>query len=231
MNGWQGRQVTLCQWTHACCVFKMINHCREIHVDFLQCANECQRGIRSKREANGKTISGLSDSAIGSSLQHTVPGSYLLRSQNSSAVWEECSHLADEETEERGGNVSCLGPKWTTAWVEDAMGRVADSVLCQEEGKRHCQGTEVNWCGGMLSRMGTAARPPTMCRGFTQNVHSSLESAASPFGHLCRRMREMRPEGEGNARSEAKLAECWILDASLSDDRAKKKHQPEISGG
>lgn len=148
MNGWQGRQVTLCQWTHACCVFKMINHCREIHVDFLQCANECQRGIRSKREANGKAISGLSDSAIGSGLQHTVPGSYLLRSQNSSAVWEECSHLADEETEERGGNVSCLGPKWTTAWVEDAMGRVADSVLCQEEGKRHCQGTEVNWCGG-----------------------------------------------------------------------------------
>ena len=145
MNGWQGRQVPLCQWTHACCVLKTINHHRETHVDFLQCANECQRGIRSKREANGKTISRLCDSAIGSGLQHTVPGSYLLRSQNSSAVWKECSHLADEETEERGGNVSCLGPKWTTAWAEDAMGRVAGSVLCQEEGKHHCQGTEVNW--------------------------------------------------------------------------------------
>lgn len=70
-----------------------------------------------------------------------------------------------------------------------------------------------------------------MCRGFTHNVHSGLESIAPPLGHLCGRMREMRPEGEGNARSEAKFAECWILDASLSDDRARTKYQPEISGG
>lgn len=136
MNGWQGRQVPLCQWTHACCVLKTINHRREIHVDFLQCANECQRGIRSKREANRKTIS--RSCAIGSGLQHMVPGSYLLRSQNSSAVWEEGSHFADEKTEERGGNVSCLGPKWTTARAGDAMGRVVGSVLCQEEGKHCC---------------------------------------------------------------------------------------------
>lgn len=88
------------------------------------------------REANRKTISRLC--AIGSVLQHTVPGSYLLRSQNSSVVWEECSHFADEETEERGGNVSCLGPKWTTARAGDAMGRVVGSVLCQEEGKNCC---------------------------------------------------------------------------------------------
>lgn len=85
--------------------------------------------------------------------------------------------------------------------------------------------------GGMLSGMGTAARAPTMCRGFTQNIHSSLEGAASPLGHLRRRTREMGPEGEGNAGSEAKLAECWILDAALSDDRAKRKYQPEISRG
>ena len=83
----------------------------------------------------------------------------------------------------------------------------------------------------MLSRTGTAARPPTMCWGFTQNVHSSLESAAPPLRHLCGRMTEMRPEGEGNARSEAKFAECWIFDASLSNDRARRKYQPKISGG
>lgn len=41
----------------------------------------------------------------------------------------------------------------------------------------------------------------------------------------------MGPEGEGNAGSEAKLAECWTLDAALSDDRAKRKYQPEISRG
>jgi len=67
--------------------------------------------------------------------------------------------------------------------------------------------------------------------GVTENVHSSLESAAPPLGHLCGTMREMRPKGEGNAGSEAKSPECWLLDASLSDDRAKRKHQPEISGG